>query len=79
VADRRVAMLQANAQDMAHGRTKGLSAAMLDRLALNALRVEAIEAGLRSVAAQPDPVGAVMPNGQRPNGLRIRGCARRSG
>jgi glutamate-5-semialdehyde dehydrogenase len=72
VADNRVAILEANAQDMEMARTKNLSAAMLDRLQLNALRVGAIEAGLRSVAAQPDPVGATMAEWTRPNGLRIR-------
>ncbi len=65
-------VLAANAEDMAAGRAKGLSAAMLDRLMLDGGRVAGIAAGLRAVAAQEDPVGAVLAEWQRPNGLRIR-------
>jgi glutamate-5-semialdehyde dehydrogenase len=57
---------------MAFARAKELSGAMLDRLWLNAKRVAAMAEGLRAVAAQPDPVGAVMAEWQVPSGLRIR-------
>jgi glutamate-5-semialdehyde dehydrogenase len=65
-------ILAANAQDMAKAREKGLSDAMLDRLQLTGERIDAIIAGLRAVAGQPDPVGEVMAEWDRPNGLHIR-------
>jgi glutamate-5-semialdehyde dehydrogenase len=68
----RGAILAANAIDMSGGRAKGLSAAMLDRLELTGARVEAMAEGLRAVAAQPDPVGAVLAEWDQPSGLHIR-------
>lgn len=62
----------ANAKDMAFARDKGLSAAMLDRLELTPFRIAAMAEGLRAVAAQQDPVGEVIADWTRPNGLRIR-------
>ncbi|MGG7566186.1 glutamate-5-semialdehyde dehydrogenase [Rhodovulum sp. DZ06] len=62
----------ANAQDMEFGREKGLSAAMLDRLELNDDRIKAMADGLRAIAGQEDPVGAVMEAWERPSGLKIR-------
>src|SRR5690606_29790722 len=50
---------------------KGLSGAMLDRLKLDGKRIAAMAAGLEDIAAQPDPVGAVIAEWERPNGLRI--------
>ncbi|MBF0335510.1 MAG: glutamate-5-semialdehyde dehydrogenase [Alphaproteobacteria bacterium] len=64
-------VLAANARDMAAGAEKGLSPAMLDRLRLDAGRIEAMARGLDEVAALADPVGAVMAEWTRPNGLRI--------
>jgi glutamate-5-semialdehyde dehydrogenase len=64
-------MLAANALDLAAGAEKGLSAAMLDRLRLDAARIEAMAAGIEQVATLPDPVGQVMDSWQRPNGIRI--------
>jgi glutamate-5-semialdehyde dehydrogenase len=72
IAADREALLEANARDLAAARDKGLSAAMMDRLALDAGRVAAICEGLRAVAAQDDPVGAVMAEWSRPSGLTIR-------
>lgn len=72
VAARCDEILAANAQDMAFGRDKGLSPAMLDRLMLTADRVGAIVEGLRAVADQDDPVGAVMTEWDRPSGLHIQ-------
>ena len=69
---RRDAIIAANAKDMDYGRAKGLSGAMLDRLALDAGRIAAISAGLRAVAAQDDPVGAVIAEWDMPSGLNIR-------
>ncbi len=65
-------ILAANEKDMAYGREKGLSKAMLDRLLLNEERIAGIAEGLRAVAAQDDPVGAVMEEWDRPNGLHIK-------
>lgn len=66
------AILGANARDLDHGRDKGLTAAMMDRLALDRARVAAIAEGLRAVAAQDDPVGQVIAEWDRPSGLHIR-------
>jgi glutamate-5-semialdehyde dehydrogenase len=66
------ALLEANARDMDEAEAKGLSAAMLDRLRLDPARVAAMAAGLRAVAAQPDPVGTVLAEWDMPSGLHIR-------
>ncbi len=68
----REAILQANAQDLEYGREKGLSPAMMDRLALDEDRIRSMIDGLRSVADQPDPVGAVIEEWDRPSGLHIQ-------
>jgi glutamate-5-semialdehyde dehydrogenase len=68
----RAAILAANAEDMAAGRDKGLTPALLDRLMLDEARVAAIAAGLEEVAALPDPVGADIASWTRPNGLKFR-------
>jgi glutamate-5-semialdehyde dehydrogenase len=70
--DDRAALLAANATDMEGGRAKGLSAAMLDRLLLTEDRIAAMVDGLRAIAAQPDPVGQVIAEWDRPSGLHIR-------
>lgn len=62
---------QANAKDMAAGEQKGLSASLLDRLMLDDARVEAMAKGLEAIAQLPDPVGEVMSQWDRPNGLNI--------
>ena len=66
------AILEANARDMQAGRRKGLTAAMLDRLALDEERVEATARGVESIADFEDPVGGVIAEWERPNGLRIQ-------
>jgi glutamate-5-semialdehyde dehydrogenase len=71
IRDDRDAVLAANARDMAAAEGR-LSAAMLDRLRLDEGRVRGMVEGLRAVAAQPDPVGTVLADWTRPNGLRIR-------
>ncbi len=71
----RQAILDANCEDMAYGEAKGLSPAMMDRLMLNEERVRGIVDGLRSVAEQPDPVGRVLAEWDRPNGLHIQRVA----
>jgi len=72
VRARRAEIIAANAEDMAYGREKGLSPAMLDRLMLDEARIAGIAEGLRTVAAQDDPVGQVMAEWDRPSGLHIR-------
>jgi glutamate-5-semialdehyde dehydrogenase len=69
---RRAEIIAANEKDMAFGRDKGLSDAMLDRLMLDEARVEAIVTGLRAVAAQEDPVGQVMTEWDQPSGLHFK-------
>ncbi|KQM22456.1 gamma-glutamyl phosphate reductase [Sphingomonas sp. Leaf24] len=63
------AILAANAQDIAAAEANGLSGAMLDRLRLDAARLEATAAGVEAVAGLPDPVGDVIDRAERPNGL----------
>ncbi|MEA1651582.1 glutamate-5-semialdehyde dehydrogenase [Nitrospirillum sp. BR 11164] len=65
-------ILDANARDMAAGQAKGLTPALLDRLRLDEGRLEAIAKGLEDVADLPDPLGTVMADWTRPNGLRIQ-------
>ena len=72
VMDNEAAILAANAEDMAFGRAKGLSPAMMDRLRLDEGRVRGIVDGLRAVAEQKDPVGQVMAEWDMPSGLNIR-------
>jgi len=62
-------IMAANARDMDAARTKGISGAMLDRLELNAARIEAMAQGVDDVAAIADPVGTVLATWARPNGL----------
>ena len=64
-------ILTANAKDMEGARAKGLSGAMLDRLALNPGRIEAMAEGLEAISRFPDPIGRVLSETERPNGLKI--------
>ncbi|MGB6349076.1 MAG: glutamate-5-semialdehyde dehydrogenase [Pseudolabrys sp.] len=64
-------ILAANAEDVAEARSAGLTGAFLDRLALDAARVEAIAKGIDAVRAVNDPVGVVTESWTRPNGMRI--------
>lgn len=65
------AIIAANAQDLTQARAKGLSPAMLDRLALDAERIEAMAKALETVAYLRDPVGMVIDETIRPNGLKL--------
>jgi glutamate-5-semialdehyde dehydrogenase len=65
-------VLAANADDLRVARTANTPTAMIDRLALDAKRVEGIAAGLRQVAGLPDPVGEVLRGYTLPNGLALR-------
>ncbi|WP_294612547.1 glutamate-5-semialdehyde dehydrogenase [uncultured Roseovarius sp.] len=72
VWDGRADILAANEKDLAYGRDKGLSEAMMDRLALDESRIKGIVEGLRAVAAQDDPVGEVLAEWDQPTGIHIR-------
>jgi glutamate-5-semialdehyde dehydrogenase len=64
-------ILSANADDMFDAKEASMSGALLDRLQLDAKRVEAMARGLEEVAALPDPIGVTIAEWTRPNGLRI--------
>ncbi len=66
------AIVEANAKDLEAGAEKGLGKAMLDRLRLDEARVEAIAGGIDQVVGLPDPVGEVLGEWQRPNGMRLQ-------
>ena len=65
-------ILEANAEDIAAGEKRGLTLAMLDRLRLDADRLEAVACGVEKVATLPDPVGEILDEWDRPNGIRIQ-------
>ncbi len=69
---REAEILAANAKDLAAAETNGLSKAMIDRLMLDKKRLAAIAQAVREVADLPDPVGELLSEWTRPNGLRIR-------
>jgi len=71
IRDRAEELKQENAKDMAFGEEKGLNDAMLDRLALDDTRIKAMATGLETVAALPDPLGKILGEWDRPNGLKI--------
>ena len=64
-------ILAANDRDMKAAQARGLSSALLDRLLLDAKRVEAMATGLEEIAQLPDPVGRSLGAWERPNGLKI--------
>jgi glutamate-5-semialdehyde dehydrogenase len=64
-------ILAANAQDVDAAKTKGIGAALVDRLLLDPKRLEGIAKGLEDIADLPDPIGKVLDERTRPNGLRI--------
>ncbi|MDO9442869.1 MAG: glutamate-5-semialdehyde dehydrogenase [Beijerinckiaceae bacterium] len=68
-------ILAANAQDMNAAKAAGANGALLDRLLLDAGRVEAMARGLEEIASLPDPVGRVLEIFERPNGLKIERVA----
>src|SRR5438045_3502231 len=66
------AIMEANARDMEAGAQSRLSTAMLDRLKLDDKRILGMARGLREVAALPDPVGKILDERTRPNGLKLQ-------
>ena len=65
-------ILEANAQDISAGEERGLTSAMLDRLRLDHDRLEAMAAGIEHVVTLPDPLGEILDDRTRPNGIRIQ-------
>jgi glutamate-5-semialdehyde dehydrogenase len=65
------ALVSANTKDLDEAKRRGLSNAMIDRLTLNPKRIGEMAAGLREVAALPDPVGEVIKMVRRPNGMQV--------
>lgn len=64
-------IMAANQLDLERGTQQGLTAALLDRLALNETRIQDMAQGLREIATLPDPVGEMLEMHRRPNGLDI--------
>jgi len=65
-------IIEANRLDMAAAESRGLSSAMLDRLMLDAERIEAMASGMESITALHDPLGRILDEWERPNGLKIQ-------
>jgi glutamate-5-semialdehyde dehydrogenase len=68
---RRAEVLEANTRDLEEAAALGASGAIVDRLKLDAQRIEAVAQALEAIAALPDPVGTVLAAWTRPNGMRI--------
>jgi glutamate-5-semialdehyde dehydrogenase len=75
IRDRAAEIATANARDVAEARARGTSPAFIDRLILDAGRIEGMASGLGTIAALPDPVGRIEAVHERPNGLRIERVA----
>ncbi len=75
VRERAAAIRSANEIDLADARRRGMSAAMLDRLRLDDERIESMAAGLEAIRELADPVGRVLAEWERPNGLAIQRIA----
>lgn len=65
-------ILAANAEDIEKGRQNGMAESLIDRLMLTSARIEDMARGIEDVASLPDPVGQVLWETQRPNGLKIQ-------
>jgi glutamate-5-semialdehyde dehydrogenase len=65
-------IIASNRKDLQRGRENGLTESLLDRLALNPERIEAMAEGLRLIVELPDPVGDILETIERPNGLLIK-------
>ncbi len=71
IDERRERILQANARDVEEAQARGRPAAFIDRLTLDEKRIDSIIDSLRTIRELPDPVGRVIDEWQRPNGLKI--------
>src|SRR5262245_16039152 len=75
IEENRAPIQQANERDLTAGAQSGLSTAMLDRLKLDDKRIADMAKGLREVAGLPDPVGRILDERTRPNGLKLKKVA----
>lgn len=64
-------LLNENAKDLSQGEAAGMSKGLLDRLALNESRIGAMAEGIEQIVALPDPIGEMLEQSKRPNGLKI--------
>lgn len=71
IGDHRVAIIEANGKDVATGKERGLADALVDRLTLTDDRIDGIINSLHDIVALPDPVGELLEETVRPNGLKI--------
>jgi len=71
IVGRQADLIAENKKDLDAGRARGLSAALMDRLELNAERIESMADGLRQVAALPDPVGEISGMSYQPSGIQV--------
>src|SRR5690242_11828353 len=71
IRQQRTAILEANSIDLQAAAQRELSGALMDRLALDEQRVAAMARGVEEIVALPDPIGVVIAQWVRPNGLRI--------
>ena len=71
IASSRREILDANRMDLEAAEKAGMSSSMVDRLALDEKRLQAVSAAVRDIAALEDPVGTVIETRERPNGLRV--------
>ncbi len=71
IVGRQADLIAENKKDLDAGRARGLSAALMDRLELNAERIETMADGLRQVAALPDPVGEISGMSYQPSGIQV--------
>ena len=70
--DRKSEIMEANRKDLEEGRSKGMSRALLDRLEQNDNRIKGMVEGLEQVVALPDPIGEILEEFTRPNGLKVK-------
>ncbi len=70
--ERTAQLIEQNEKDLEYGRQKGLDPAMLDRLRLDAKRIEAMAVGLETICTIPDPVNKILEEWDRPNGLTLQ-------
>lgn len=68
-------IIEANKKDLDNGRANGMAESMLDRLKLDKDRIEGMAKGVKDVAMLPDPVGKILSETERPNGLKIQKVA----
>ena len=72
IIDQQEAIINANRKDIDKGTQNGLTTALIDRLTLNEERIEGIAHSILEIASLPDPIGDILEEWERPNGLKIK-------